>query len=431
VLIAFVSPQSNIYRTSRNNTSITMPSTTKTRNSLQPVDNNVQRVPPTTPGTKLRQVKEELETQKTENQALRGNIDNLVKVLGKLDLVKTTVTSNDKGNKDKESKKAAKCPVASYKTAYKFYCDALPKKQQESGNLQQLWKDASPEIRAKYTQLAQADKARHQAEMDAYNKEQKALELYYEKKKQEQAMAFFEAHLEAQAALEKTQKEQGKTKKDKIPKDPDAPKFCTSSYMYFAQDMRATAVKKNPEAKVTEISKILGEMWKELDAKKKAKYEDMATVDRERYAKDKAVYDSKVADRKEVEDREKEARLEQDKKEAMELLESQPHHSIVNGEDMSVISDLTATKATKKKKDPNAPKRALTAYNYFMQENCEKIKAKLGDKVTNAELFAEVGKQWKELAPRNKTKYEKLAKKDQERHAKEVKEYVPSNATTK
>jgi HMG (high mobility group) box len=406
-----------------------MPST-KTRSSLQPVDNNVQRAPPTTPGTKLRQVKEELETQKTENETLRGNIDNLVKVLGKLDLVKstTTDTNNDKGNKDKDTKKAAKCPVASYKTAYKFYCEALPKKQQESGNLQQLWKDASPEIRSKYTQLAAADKARHQTEMDAYNKEQKALELYYEKKKQEQAMAFYEAHLEAQAALEKTHKEQGKVKKDKTPKDPDAPKFCTSSYMYFAQAMRDAVVKKNPEAKVTDIAKILGEMWKDIDAKTKTKYEDMALVDRERYTKEKAVYDVKVAERKQVADREKGARLEQDKKEAMELLESQPH-CVVNSEDMSVISDLTGGKAAKKKKDPNAPKRALTSYNYFMQENREKIKATMGDKATNAELFAEVGKQWKELAPRNKTKYEKLAKKDQERHAKEMKEYKPINTT--
>jgi len=394
------------------------------------MDANVQPVPPTTPGTKVRQLKADLQTKETENDALRSDIDGLVKALGKIDLVKSDSTPVGDDDKDKKSKK---CPVVPAKTAYKFFCDSLPSKtkEQEKSNLQQLWKEADPKIREEHVVLGAADKARYQSEMNAYNEEQKALEMYYGKKKQEQAMAFYEAHLEAQAALEKSQ---GEDKKKKTVKDPDAPKRCTSSYMFYAQAMRLTVVKAHPEAKVTEIAKILGEMWSKLDKTKSGKngakkYEDMAARDRERYNKEKTVYDAKVAERKEGEEREKEARLEQEKKEAMELLESQTVQiqqiNIGNGaEIMSVMTDGSGKKG--KKKDPNAPKKALTAYNYFVSENRESIKTKMPESATNAEVFTEVGKSWKALSEAKKNKYSKLSAKDQKRYAKDMEKY---NAT--
>jgi len=268
--------------------------------------------------------------------------------------------------------------------------------------------------------------------LESYNEEQKALELYREKKKQDQAMAFYEAHLEAQAALKKAE-ESGKTKKKKPTKDPSAPKRITSSYMFFAQEMRATVVEQNPEAPVTEIAKILGEMWKNLDKKKSGKggakkYEDMAAKDRARYAEEKAQYDLMVQQRVQEEAREKEARLEQEKKEAMELMLMQHPANVqvsVDGatdENMTVVSDLSGSNM-KKKKDPNAPKRALTAYNFFMKENREPIKGKMSPDVTNAELLTEIGKQWKELSVTKKNKYQKMADKDKIRYVKEMGAY--------
>lgn len=186
----------------------------------------------------------------------------LNRVIGKLEFVKDSAASvapsmtTDKDSKKNHSKTP---PIAPAKTAYKFFCDAQTNKKE---NMQQVWKECSPEIRAKYQSLAKADKERYNMEIHTYQEEQRALEMYYEKKKQEQAMAFYEAHLEAQAALEQVQQQQqddGKKKKKKSIKDPEAPKRCTSSYMFFAQDKRAEVVAKFPDAKVTEISKILGE----------------------------------------------------------------------------------------------------------------------------------------------------------------------------
>lgn len=384
----------------------------------------------------MRQLKTELETKESENETLRGNVNELVKVLGKIELVKSESAPVADNNKKSKNKKAAVVPA---KTAYKFFCDTVPNKDTlKKSELQELWKEADPKIRENYTALAAADKSRFQGEMEAYNGEQKALEMYYEKKKQEQAMAFFEAHLEAQAALEKAQSEDKNGKKKKVAKDPDAPSRPTSSYMFFAKEMRPAAVKKNPDAKLTEISKILGEIWKGLDKTKGGKggakkFEDMAAVDRERYAKEMEVYNGMLAERKQIEETEKQARLTQEKKEAMELMESQSVQiqNISTAENMSVISDISGSKAAKKTKDPNAPKRALTAYNFFVSENRESIKAKMPESATNAEVFTEVGKKWKALSDKNKGKYNKMSAKDQERYAKEMEKYNANKPSSK
>jgi len=388
-----------------------------TRSSLQPVSNNKL---PTTPGTKLRKLKGELEAKETENQTLRDEVDILTKALAKVDLVKEVTpepANDDEANTKKGKKNTAVVPA---KTAYKFYCENVPKQD----NMQQAWKEAAPEVREKYAALAKADKARFEQEKAAHDMEQQALEAFREKKKQDAALKFYEAHLEAQKAIGEANA--AKDKKKKTIKDPDAPKRCMSSYMFFAQDMRPTVVAENPAAKMTEISKILGEKWSKVSGTKAAKkYEDMATTDRERYSVEKEEYDAKVAERKAEEAREKELAIEEEKKEAMELYATQAPttNGAVEVDNMSVITDVSGGKATKKKKDPNAPKRGLSAYNYFMKENREPIKSKMGDKVSNADLMAEIGKQWKELSDRKKAKYEKMADKDKKRYEKEMEAY--------
>lgn len=182
-------------------------------------------------------------------------------------------------------------------------------------------------------------------------------------------------------------------------------------------------------------------MWKDLDKTKSGKggakkYEDMAAEDRERYNKEKAVYDAMIVERKKAEETETQARLEQEKKEAMELLEAQSVTINVGKDDVSIMSDLTGSKqgaaaTTKKKKDPNAPKRALSAYNYFMKENLETIKAKMPAEIKNTEVVAEIGKQWKVLSDAKKKKYNQMATKDQERYAVEMAQYKATTQNNK
>jgi len=363
----------------------------------------------------------ELEKTSSENEALRASIQNLTSVLGKLDLVKAAdpVVNPVEANNNR-NKKDPKAPVPA-KTAYKFFCDVTPAQD----NMMQLWKETDATKRQPFVLLAAADKERYQKELAAYNDEKKALEMYYDKKKKEQAMAFFDAHLEAQAALKEA--EAGKDNK-KANKDPDAPKRPTSSYIYFTKKIRSEVAAKNPEAKPTEVTKIMGSMWKELGTKDIKKFEKMAKADRERYAAEKAVYDAKVTDKKAKAEQEEIARFEQEKKEAMELLESTKQLSgelsipNVTGDGMSIVSDMSI-KSKKKKKDPNAPKRALTAYNFFFTENRESIKSKMPAETNNKEVMSEVGGQWKALPESTKKKYNKMADKDKVRYADEMAKY--------
>jgi hypothetical protein len=81
---------------------------------------------------------------------------------------------------------------------------------------------------------------------------------------------------------------------------------------------------------------------------------------------------------------------------------------------------------SKAKKDPNAPKRALSAFFCFCAEERAKVKAK-HPSYTVGEIAKELGKRW-EVCP-NKPKFEAIANKDKERYAKEIAAYKKSGGS--
>jgi len=146
--------------------------------------------------------------------------------------------------------------------------------------MQQAWKECPPEIRSSYEAMAKADKARYARELATHEEEKVALEMYYGKKRQDMAMEFLDAHLTAQAALERVDAETQKGKKKKAKKDPEAPKRSLLSYMYFVADMRDSVTRENPDASPKDVIKTLGEMWNRLEKGKNGKrgtkkYDDM------------------------------------------------------------------------------------------------------------------------------------------------------------
>jgi hypothetical protein len=64
------------------------------------------------------------------------------------------------------------------------------------------------------------------------------------------------------------------------------PKGALSSYMLFCKDHHEQVVKKNPNTKQTEITKILSEMWSKSNDKVKEKYKGLAEEDRKRAVKE-------------------------------------------------------------------------------------------------------------------------------------------------
>ncbi|KAI0759180.1 HMG-box [Irpex lacteus] len=76
----------------------------------------------------------------------------------------------------------------------------------------------------------------------------------------------------------------------------------------------------------------------------------------------------------------------------------------------------------KAKKDPKAPKRALSAYMFFSQDWRERVKAENPDAG-----FGEIGKllgaRWKELSDEEKKPYIEQAAKDKDRAEQQKKDY--------
>ncbi|KAF2398376.1 hypothetical protein EJ06DRAFT_105488 [Trichodelitschia bisporula] len=77
---------------------------------------------------------------------------------------------------------------------------------------------------------------------------------------------------------------------------------------------------------------------------------------------------------------------------------------------------------TKRQKDPNAPKRGLSAYMFFANDNRDKVREdnpgiKFGD------VGKILGEKWKELTDKDKKPYEEQARKDKERYEAEKAKY--------
>lgn len=182
----------------------------------------------------------------------------------------------------------------------------------------------------------------------------------------------------------------GKKRSKKKKKDPSKPKRAMSSFMFFANEHRPVVRKEHPDLKITDVGKKLGEMWKALDDDKKKKYIEMANKDKDRY------------------------------KGSMEKY--QPPES--SSESDSDDSRKKKRKKKKKSKDPNKPKRSMSSFMFFANENRSSVRKEHPDlKIT--EVGKKLADMWKELSKEEKQKYLDMADKDKDRYKKAMDGYKP------
>lgn len=171
--------------------------------------------------------------------------------------------------------------------------------------------------------------------------------------------------------------------KKKSKKDKNAPKKPLTSYMLFMSTMRSKIKEQNPDMNFADLSRAVAKDFKALTPDGKQKYEDMAKADKERYANEMKNY-------------------------------TPPSDEEVD---------------EKRKKDPNAPKRGLTAYNFFCREMREKVKEENPD-ASFGDLSRIVGGKYKSLSEEELKKWNAKAKLDQVRYKEEMKDYVPAKNTS-
>ncbi|KAJ3065631.1 Non-histone chromosomal protein 6 [Podochytrium sp. JEL0797] len=86
-----------------------------------------------------------------------------------------------------------------------------------------------------------------------------------------------------------------------------------------------------------------------------------------------------------------------------------------------------AKRAPKAKKDPLAPKKAVSAYLLFSNANRTRIKEE-NPSATFGDLGKLLGAEWKTISDEEKQKYVLLQEKDKKRYAEAMKSYTPGAA---
>lgn len=298
---------------------------------------------------------------------------------------------NTKRDVKPKDKNAPKAPLS----AYMCFAKATRDEYKEAGHagkeimVQQgaAWKTMSDKEKKKYAKQAEADKERYEAEKANYKPDPEFVEL-----------------------LAKYEAEHVKVSK-RAPRDPDAPKGARSAYMFYSKAKRDQIKAENPDAKASEISKLVSAGWKELSERKKSRYVEEAKADTERYNNEMSNY----------------IMPESVKKAKEEWYKTHP-----------VKGKAGKGKAGKGKavRDPTKPKAAHTAYFYYCEANRAKVAA-ANPEMSKREVNAQMSEAWKELkqavkdgdskAERKVAKFNDLALEDKGRFTEEMKSYKPAN----
>ncbi|GAV03587.1 hypothetical protein RvY_13983 [Ramazzottius varieornatus] len=167
-------------------------------------------------------------------------------------------------------------------------------------------------------------------------------------------------------------------------KDDNKPRGKMSAYAFFLQICREDHKKKHPNDQVNfaEFSKKCAEKWKSMSDKEKKRFHDLAAGDKVRYEKDMQNY---------------------------------------------VPPEGSKGRRKRHKKDPNAPKRALSAFFWFCNDERSKVKVP-GSTMSVGDVAKELGKRWALVPPDARARYDQLAAKDKERYERDTKAYKLSLA---
>lgn len=89
-----------------------------------------------------------------------------------------------------------------------------------------------------------------------------------------------------------------------------------------------------------------------------------------------------------------------------------------------IACEMPVAKGKKAKKDPNAPKKGLSAYMIFAKENRERIKTE-NPEADFGVMGKLIGNQWKALEEYEKDTYKVKSEADKERYTNEIANYIP------
>ena len=78
----------------------------------------------------------------------------------------------------------------------------------------------------------------------------------------------------------------------------------------------------------------------------------------------------------------------------------------------------------RRKRDPERPKRAMTAYMVYVRDNIKSVTRDMGN-AKRSEVIRECGARWNRMTVTQKKKYVKISQEDKDRYAREMENYTP------
>lgn len=169
------------------------------------------------------------------------------------------------------------------------------------------------------------------------------------------------------------------------------PRGRMSAYAFFVQTCRTEHKKLHPDENVqlAEFSRQCSERWKTMSEEEKKKFHDLADQDKVRYNAQMQNFSPPPGGRR-----------------------------------------GRRSRGNKPPKDPNKPKRALSAFFFYANDERANVRAVNPD-FSVGEVAKELGRQWNELGEGAKVKYEKLAEEDRARYDREMTAYRAGEAPPK
>lgn len=142
------------------------------------------------------------------------------------------------------------------------------------------------------------------------------------------------------------------------------PKRPLTPFFIYLIENRDRIKSSRPGIAFTQISVVASEEWKKLKPAQKAPFEKRSQTDKARYEREMATYIPGPEEKK------------------------------------------------KRRKDPDAPKKAKTAYNFFVQQRSDQLRQKHPDKPMN-EIMKLIGAEWRGLSDREKQPFQRMAAENQ------------------
>eukprot|EP00429_Kryptoperidinium_foliaceum_P084255 CAMPEP_0176232706 /NCGR_PEP_ID=MMETSP0121_2-20121125/25446_1 /TAXON_ID=160619 /ORGANISM="Kryptoperidinium foliaceum, Strain CCMP 1326" /LENGTH=196 /DNA_ID=CAMNT_0017572075 /DNA_START=31 /DNA_END=621 /DNA_ORIENTATION=+ len=168
-----------------------------------------------------------------------------------------------------------------------------------------------------------------------------------------------------------------KKRREKKWKDPSKPKRAMSAFFLYSQANRSQVKTDNPEASFGDVARILSAQYKALSDKDMKKWTKKAESDKLRYQEEMKDY---------------------------------------------VPMEEPGGKRKKAKKDPNAPKRNMSAYFLYSMFARPQVKND-NPEASFGEIARIISAQFKALSEKERKKWEKKAADDKERYQAEMQDY--------